>query len=616
MSSRFFDVWELVPPLRRLWREIDVSRGLFVTVVISSMASSVMEGIGIGLLIPLVALLQGDVAGVLSNRFLVWIPNLFPNRTDIFYVSFFCVLVLSAVTLKNLLLLFASILQERVYQKAGSSIRGALFRRMLSAPQQVFDEKKAGELTHVYNVESLRAQQSIDYSSLLVQRSFLGALYFFFVLSLSWQLTIGLALLAAAIGSVTVSFHSYLRRRGDERSVAYKDLYSFIGQTFGGIRIVRATHSERDAIKTFSKLNEDAAEIERKGLLMARSMGPLTEIFAVAGGMVLLSGSYALLIQRGLLSPAALMVFGVILIRMLPLLNQVYGLVGQLNFSGAGVHEVLRWLDSPQFPSRPFGSRPFKGIRQGIRVDDVSFTYPNGTVALSNASFEIPAGHTVALVGASGSGKSTLASLLLRVREPSGGHIFVDDTDYWEYSPVTWHARLGMVEQEAFLFNESVEANILLGVAPGAGLPIDEAIRIAHLEEVIEQLPRGLATVVGERGTLLSGGQKQRMAIARAVVRDPDLLILDEATSALDNYSERLVQAALNDARRGRTSLVIAHRLSTIRSADMIIVMDKGRVVEMGDWATLEARDGVFKRLVNAAAGGVLSGGALDSGQS
>jgi len=323
--------------------------------------------------------------------------------------------------------------------------------------------------------------------------------------------------------------------------------------------------------------------------------------------MVLLSGSYALLIQAGLLSPAALMVFGVILIRMLPLLNQVYGLVGQLNFSGAGVHEVLRWLDSPQFPSRPFGSRPFKGIKKAIRLDDVSFTYPNGTVALSNVSFELPAGHTVALVGASGSGKSTLASLLLRVREPSGGRILVDDTDYWEFSPETWHARLGMVEQEAFLFNESIESNILLGVTPGGGLPIHEAIRIAHLEEVIEQLPKGLATVVGERGTLLSGGQKQRMAIARAVVRDPDLLILDEATSALDNYSERLVQAALNDARRGRTSLVIAHRLSTIRSADMIIVMDKGRVVEMGDWATLEAREGVFKKLVTAAAGGVLS---------
>jgi ATP-binding cassette subfamily B protein len=270
------------------------------------------------------------------------------------------------------------------------------------------------------------------------------------------------------------------------------------------------------------------------------------------------------------------------------------------------MREIFVWMDLPAFPSRPFGSRTFSGIQNSIRLEGVSFNYPNGTAALRDIHLEIPTGKTVALVGSSGSGKSTLASLLLRLREPSSGRIFVDGVDFWQFSAESWQGRLGMVEQEAFLFNDTVEHNITFGSPDTTPAQLNAALQLAHLEEVVAGLPKGLDTVVGERGTMLSGGQKQRLAIARAMVREPLLLILDEATSALDNVSERQVQSALDEARRRSTSVVIAHRLSTIRNADLIVVLSEGRIVETGTWDELEAKNGAFQTLLAAARGGHL----------
>ena len=206
--------------------------------------------------------------------------------------------------------------------------------------------------------------------------------------------------------------------------------------------------------------------------------------------------------------------------------------------------------------------------------------------------FEIRAGQTVALVGTSGSGKSTLASLLLRLRVPTAGRITVDGRDYWEFSPESWHRSIALVEQDAFLFHGTLRENVLYGwqhVTEGA---IERAVAAANLAEMVASLPAGLDTLVGERGALVSGGQRQRIAIARAIVRDPGILVLDEATSHLDSVSEQLVQQALVNAARGRTTVVIAHRLSTIRDADWIVVFEHGRVVEQGTWESLQALKG------------------------
>jgi ABC-type multidrug transport system fused ATPase/permease subunit len=252
----------------------------------------------------------------------------------------------------------------------------------------------------------------------------------------------------------------------------------------------------------------------------------------------------------------------------------------------------------PKYPTRSFGTRMFEGIARELSIENISYGYNADRLALSDVSFHIPAGAKVALVGSSGSGKSTMAALLMRLREPLAGTIRVDGTDFWEFSPASWHQRLGVVEQEPFLFNETIRANLTFGLKDPTEQQIRNALRIANLEEVVAALPLGIDTPVGERGAQLSGGQRQRLAIARAVARDPRLLILDEATSALDTISELEVQRALDEAMKGRTTLIIAHRLSTVRNSDWIVVMHEGRVVEQGTWANLMDHQGAFAKLV------------------
>jgi ABC-type multidrug transport system fused ATPase/permease subunit len=288
------------------------------------------------------------------------------------------------------------------------------------------------------------------------------------------------------------------------------------------------------------------------------------------------------------------------LLRLLPLLNQLYGLQGHLLYLAGGVNEMQAWLDTPVYPDRPFGTRTYAGLRDALRFERLSYAYPSGTAALQDVDFTVPVGQTVALVGSSGSGKSTLAALLLRFRAPTSGRITVDGVDYWEYSPESWHRATALVEQDAFLFHGTLRENIVYGCATATDAAIERAIQIANLTDVVAGMPNGLDTLVGERGAMVSGGQRQRIAIARAVIRDPAILILDEATSHLDAVSEQLVQQALVNASRGRTTIVIAHRLSTIREADQLIVLDRGRIVEQGTWEALEAAGGAFQRLLRS----------------
>jgi ATP-binding cassette subfamily B protein len=240
----------------------------------------------------------------------------------------------------------------------------------------------------------------------------------------------------------------------------------------------------------------------------------------------------------------------------------------------------------------------FTGLERELRFEHVGFRYPDGRTALDDIDFTVPVGQTVAIVGPSGAGKSTLASMLLRFRAPTSGRVTVDGCDCWEFSPESWHHATALVEQDAFLFHGTLRENILYGCDDVSQDGLADALAAAHLTDVVASLPEGLDTLVGERGAMVSGGQRQRIAIARAVIRNPRILILDEATSHLDAVSERLVQQALQNAARGRTTLVIAHRLSTIRDADQLIVLEEGKIVERGTWDTLATAGGAFERLI------------------
>ena len=269
-----------------------------------------------------------------------------------------------------------------------------------------------------------------------------------------------------------------------------------------------------------------------------------------------------------------------------------------------GAERVFEFMDAPIEIRNRADARPFSGLEREIVYDGVSFGYRAGDHVLQDVSFRVPRGSVVALVGPSGAGKSTLVDLLGRFYEVGEGAITIDGTDIRDFEVRSLRRQLGIVSQDTVLFHDTVRANIAYGLDHVDDAALERAARAAHAHEFIQHLPKGYDTVVGERGAELSGGQRQRISIARAILRDPPILIFDEATSALDTESERLVQAAIERLLAGRTVFVIAHRLSTIRKADQILVLENGRVVERGDHRALLDEGGLYSRLYALQAAG------------
>lgn len=596
-------LWAMRPHLRP-------GRRLVAAVVFCSFVSAPLEVAGVGLLLPMLAFLQGDEgqkAELLKGRYLHYLKDAFPDASNSVYFGLLCGLIVLAVLTKNLVMYVGSNLSAHLLSRCGDNLRKSLFRRVQSAPIRIFEEHKAGEISGLFTMETVRSVNAMDFALGIFQRVAMGIFMLMVMLALSWQVTCAFLVMVAAVGALTGILHRKIKSAGGERMQLFTRLGGRLIEGFSGIRVLRATHAQSAQVAGFDEVTSGIARVERHAARVSGLLSPITETFGVAGAMAIIVAAYHFLILEGRMPSANLLGLGFILVRLLPLVGQLHGMLGQLGFNFAGLKEVQRWIEVEQYPSAPFGGRSFSGIQSGVRFREVTFRYPNGKVALDRVSFDVPAGKTVALVGASGSGKSTLASLLIRLREPSAGVIEVDGTSHWEFSSESWHGGMGVVEQEAFLFHESVRHNICIGVPSATDADIQRALDIAHLHDVVSALPKGLETIVGERGTMLSGGQKQRLAIARALVRNPKLLVLDEATSALDNLSERQVQLALDAAREGRTSVVIAHRLSTIRNADWIVVLEHGRVVEQGTWKELAEGTGPFRKLLEVARDGHLS---------
>jgi subfamily B ATP-binding cassette protein MsbA len=591
---------DLIACLHRIRPHLRAGRNLVGAVVLSSMGAAALEGVGVGMLVPLLNLLMSE-ANAKPMRPIAFVQGLLPGHGHSFYIVIFCVLVILAITAKNFALYGSSVLSARLQRRLATNLRESLYRRLLGATMHVFEQRTAGEMANAFGVETYRTLTAFGSLLFMVQRGCMLVCYFGAILVISWQLTLITMLLGLLIGLTVAFLARRLHQHGRELTEANQRLGSHLVESFSGVRVIKATHSLEREVKRFSEISESQASVEERSTRSSSLFLPLSEVVAVTGAMAIVGMAYFFFVRSGTMLSSHLFGFGFILLRVLPLLNQLYSMQGSLAYFAAGVREVERWLDSPQHPHRPFGQREFVDVQDAIRFENIGFAYPNGTVALSKISLSLPAGKTVALVGASGSGKTTVASLLLRFRHPSEGQISVDGIDFWEFTPSSWHKAVAIVEQEAFLFHDSMEQNIAYGFPSVTREEILEAVRKAHLEDVINALPEGLQTVVGERGMMLSGGQRQRLAIARALVRNPRILVLDEATSALDTVSERQVQTALNDAVKGRTVLIIAHRLSTIRNADHVVVLDRGRVVEQGSWSELEARDGAFAQLLKSA---------------
>jgi subfamily B ATP-binding cassette protein MsbA len=574
---------------------------LLAAVLASALFVMLFEGFGVGLLVPLLNLLLGGERAT-PMRPLQWLERSLPGHSPAFYIGAIAVAIVLAVALKNAAFYASLVLAARLKRRIAVRLRDDLFRRLHRADLDLFDRLPGGDLANVFLVETYRTTVAIDAMLALIQRSSIALFYVAALFFLSWPLTALVLALALALGGALSFVYGRLKTVGIELTDLNHRMAALLGQSFSGVRIVRATHSQEREVEQFHELNDAQAGAEERSAEALSLVFPITETLAVAGAMVIVTCAYIFLVRPGYMLSSYLLAYGFVLLRLLPLMNQLYGLHGHLSYLAGGITEVKSWLDTPHFPDRPFGSVEFTGVERSLAFEHLLFRYPNGKMALDDVDFVVPVGQTIAIVGPSGAGKSTLANILLRLRAPSSGRVLVDGRDFWEFTAESWHRATALVEQDAFLFHGTLRENILYGCDNVTEAALSHALSAAHLTDVVSALPDGLDTLVGERGAMISGGQRQRIAIARALIRNPAILILDEATSHLDAVSERLVQQALQNASRGRTTIVIAHRLSTIREADRLIVLENGRLAEQGTWDTLSAAGGVFERLVRGLA--------------
>ncbi|TNF01205.1 MAG: lipid A export permease/ATP-binding protein MsbA [Gammaproteobacteria bacterium] len=478
-----------------------------------------------------------------------------------------------------------------------NALRNDVFDRLLTLPSRYFDDNAAGRLVSklTFNVEQVaEATTNAVTISLREGLTIVGLLSF--MLYTNWKLTLIFLAVGPIIGAV-VSYASKRFRRISKRiQGSMGDITHVASESISGYRVVRTFGGEDYEQQRFREVNERNL---KQSLKMASTQAISVPVIQVLVAIAIAALVWTMLAPeiRGGMTTGQLVAFITAATTMAKPIRQVTSVHAKIQKGVAAAYDVFETID--ETPEKDPGTYAPERVKGTIRFEDVSFRYRDQLDnVLEGISIEIPAGQSVALVGRSGSGKSTLVSLLPRFYEFTGGDIAIDDRSLRDYSLKALRAQIALVTQNVVLFNDTIAANIAYGALRDCSREeIQQAAAKAHALEFIERMPDGLDTMIGDNGVMLSGGQRQRLAIARALLKDAPILILDEATSALDTESERHIQEALETVMKGRTTLVIAHRLSTIETADRILVMDNGRIVESGRHDELLSAGGAYAQL-------------------
>ena len=587
----------------RLFGYVTPFAGLMVVAVLLMAVSAGLDAFTLVLLIPFLQSLFGAeilggagtsrLEGLLDGWFGDWLRSGDPLDS----LRNVCLLVLGVLFVKNLTLYLARLLTMYVQEHVERDMRDDVYGHLQFLPLSYFGRMKVGQLiTRVLN-DTREARTVITFALTDVLRQAVTALaYIVFLFLMSWQLTL-VALVTGPL--VAVGLSPILRRLKGSYGKAFQqrgELVSVAQETMSGIRLVKSFGAEDHERERFSRSSLRYARRMVRANALSQAAGPISETLSSVIAIVLIWIGANMVLGTGGLSAEVFIAFVTMAVRLVSPVKALAQFPTKLQLSVAAAERFYEVLDTPSEPPPQPAGEGVEPPTESIRFEDVHFEYEQGRPVLRGIDFEVSPGEVVALVGPSGGGNSTLVDLLPRFIDPTAGRIAMDDADLRDLPLRSLRSLFGVVSQETVIFHDTVRAN----VSYGAERPEDEifeAIRAANAEEFVRELPDGLDTVLGDRGVRLSGGQRQRVGIARAILRDPPLLILDEATSSLDTESEQLIQAALDRLLAGRTVFVIAHRLSTIRGADRILALDDGRLVESGTHDELYEAGGLYRRL-------------------
>jgi subfamily B ATP-binding cassette protein MsbA len=571
--------------------------------IVANLVAALLDGFAIALLIPFLNILFHQPSTTMKSG---WISKLLDATVggrivpgdEMRSLRNVIILVLAAVILKNLLVWIAGQYGATLQEYVTRDLRNSVYRHLAHLPLGYFTQMKAGQiLSRVINdtFETRLILTQIVTQSL--QSASLVLVYIAILFSISWKLSLVALIILPLLGISLQPMLRRLRKGNLRRGNVHGEMTSVLQETISGIRLVKASGTELYEEGRFADGSNKYAQSSLRMTRLALVAPPVTEVIGtMIAVLVLWLGAWQVL-RSGTMTGATLLAFLTLVLRLLQPLKQLSQMRTTAQSSLASAERLFEILDSPAEFQRDRGTRDTARFERELKFEDVTFSYGDAPV-LSGVDLTARKGEVIALVGPSGAGKSTLVDLIPRFYEPTGGRIVIDGVDTREIKLPALRALTGIVSQETVLFHDSVRNNIAYG-APGkyTQAQIEAAARAANAHEFIVELPRGYDTLLGERGTRLSGGQRQRLAIARALLSDPPILILDEATSALDTESERLVQEAVDRLLQGRTVFVIAHRLSTITHADQILVLERGEIVERGTHAELVARRGAYYRL-------------------
>lgn len=529
------------------------------------------------------------------NHYFLQVAEIYGKFGTLVYV---CIIIVVSVFLSNLFTYLSGVVLAKVRAEVIKKMRLDIFQKTTQMHIGFFSNERKGDLMSKMTNDIQEVENSIVQSLRVVFKEPATIILYFAVLFfMSVKLTLFTILIIPISGAIIGGITRRLRKTAIESQESLGRIVNILDETIGGMRVIKAFGAQSYVT---GKFDEETDNYSNVNISMARKnelASPISQflgVFVVAG--ILLYGGSLVLGNASDLSASDFITYIIIFTQVLNPAKEISRAASSIQRGLASAERIFAVVDTPSdIQNRP-NAKPVSAFSQSITFENVSFKYEKETV-LSEVNFTLEKGKTIALVGPSGGGKSTIADLVPRFYDPSEGRVLLDGTDLRDLDLAQLRGIMGIVTQESILFNDTVFNNIAFGLEGISEEKVMEAAKIANAHEFIVQLENGYHTNIGERGSKLSGGQRQRLSIARAVLKNPPILILDEATSALDSESERLVQDALTKLMTNRTTLVIAHRLSTIQHADEILVIKKGEIVQRGTHSQLILEDGLYKKL-------------------